>query len=157
VHIENPLEAERNYTFHFCYTGDPGEKELADFRAAAVALLDIANRRHVGEIDRRQCGEVVAPPVMRHPGGEARRGLILATSSLFDCRTEDLQRLETFRLRLSDILNPQFDLQQAFRADTYSGALANLGTSAGRAGEFPGAGRARGGDEDEQPSSRCRD
>jgi len=55
VHIENPLEAERNYTFHFC-TPRSGREELADFRAAARGASRYPRSKACREIDRRQCG-----------------------------------------------------------------------------------------------------
>ena len=129
VHIEHPLEAEQNYTFWFCSTSaaDPGV--VNTFRVQAVDLLD----REIARMSVKAIGVVEARSLRNQLCDALKTSLgsdqILAVGSLFDCSTEDPRRLETFRLRLSDILLPQLNLQLVFRADTYANALTALGAS----------------------------
>ena len=137
VHVEDPLEAERTYTVRFCSisAADPGVVDT--FRAQAVELLD----REIAGMSVKAIG-VAEARSLRNQLCEALKaslgaGQIVAIGTLFDCSTEDPRRLETFRLRLSDILLPQFNLQLVFRADAYSNALAALATSLPALAEHP--------------------
>jgi hypothetical protein len=129
VHIEDPLEAEKTYTFKFCSTSaaDPGV--VTTFRGQAVDLLD----RAIAGMSVKVIGDVEARSLRNQLCDKLKASLesdqILAVGSLFDCSTEDPQRLETFRLRLSDVLLPQFNLQLVFRADNYTNALTDLAAS----------------------------
>jgi hypothetical protein len=137
VHIEHPLSAERTYTWQFCSTTAADPAVVSTFQKEAVGLLDRAiDRMSVMSIDdavarsmRNQLCNVLDASL----GAEQ----ILAVGSLFDCSTEDLQRLETFRLRLSSVLLPQHNLRLVFRADTYSIALASLADSIPQLASLP--------------------
>ena len=137
VHIEHPLEAEKTYTFWFCSTSAADTGVVDTFRAQAVSLLD----REIARMSVKAISDVEARSLRNRLCDELKTSLgsdqILAVGSLFDCSTEDPRRLETFRLRLSDVFLPQFNLQLVFRADRYANALTALATSLVALAELP--------------------
>jgi hypothetical protein len=137
VHIDHPLEAERAYTWQFCSTAAAAPAAVGAFQKEAVGLLDRAiDGMSVMSIDvavARSLRNQLCATLDARLGAEQ----VLAAGSLFDCSTEELSRLETFRERLSAVLLPQHNLRLVFRADSYANALTAMADSMGRLASSP--------------------
>jgi hypothetical protein len=137
VHIPTPLEAERTYTFRFCYTGDAPEATVIEFRRLAVTRFDAeiaATKVRSIDVDRARLLRKDACNLLR---SELLAGLTFRQSSLFDCATEDQQRLNQFTMRLFAVLTAQFRLRDALNVTELTREIGDLTSALGRLGDLP--------------------